>query len=184
MTGRTLTTPLPLNPTTRAHALHTMATTELDVLVIGAGVVGAGTALDAVTRGLRVGLVEARDYASGTSSRSSKLIHGGLRYLKQLDFGLVFEALRERSSSSTPSPRTWPPPSNSSTPCNAHYWTAPGQAQASASTTSSAPAAACPPTTATSAAAPPSTDSPAPNATASAAASASTKARSTTPATP
>ncbi|MBF6090237.1 glycerol-3-phosphate dehydrogenase/oxidase [Nocardia cyriacigeorgica] len=97
MTGRTLTAPLPLNPTTRAHALHTMATTELDVLVIGAGVVGAGTALDAVTRGLRVGLVEARDYASGTSSRSSKLIHGGLRYLKQLDFGLVFEALRERS---------------------------------------------------------------------------------------
>ncbi|NEW37817.1 glycerol-3-phosphate dehydrogenase/oxidase [Nocardia cyriacigeorgica] len=97
MTGRSLTTPLPLSPTTREHALHTMATTELDVLVIGAGVVGAGAALDAVTRGLRVGLVEARDYASGTSSRSSKLVHGGLRYLKQLDFGLVFEALRERS---------------------------------------------------------------------------------------
>lgn len=96
MTGHPLA-PRPLNPTTRAHALHTLATTELDVLVIGAGVVGAGTALDAVTRGLRVGLVEARDYASGTSSRSSKLIHGGLRYLKQLDFGLVFEALRERS---------------------------------------------------------------------------------------
>ncbi|MEV0293795.1 glycerol-3-phosphate dehydrogenase/oxidase [Nocardia sp. NPDC050710] len=74
-----------------------MARTELDVLVIGAGVVGAGAALDAVTRGLTVGLVEARDYASGTSSRSSKLIHGGLRYLKQLNFRLVFEALRERS---------------------------------------------------------------------------------------
>ena len=58
---------------------------------------GAGAALDAVTRGLRVGLVEARDYASGTSSRSSKLIHGGLRYLEQLNFGLVREALRERS---------------------------------------------------------------------------------------
>ncbi|BCI53862.1 glycerol-3-phosphate dehydrogenase [Mycolicibacterium litorale] len=74
-----------------------MATGELDVLVVGGGVVGAGTALDAVTRGLRVGLVEGRDYASGTSSRSSKLVHGGLRYLKQLDVPLVFEALRERS---------------------------------------------------------------------------------------
>jgi len=70
---------------------------ELDVLVIGAGVVGAGCALDAVTRGLTVGLVEARDYAAGTSSRSTKLLHGGLRYLEQFDFPLVFEALRERS---------------------------------------------------------------------------------------
>ena len=69
---------------------------ELDVLVIGGGVVGAGTALDAVTRGLSIGLVEARDFASGTSSRSSKLIHGGLRYLEMLDFGLVREALHER----------------------------------------------------------------------------------------
>ena len=58
--------------------------------------VGAGSALDAATRGLRVGLVEARDLASGTSSRSSKLLHGGLRYLEMLDFGLVHEALRER----------------------------------------------------------------------------------------
>lgn len=81
----------------RSAALTDMATDELDVLVIGGGVVGAGAALDAATRGLRVGLVEARDYASGTSSRSSKLIHGGLRYLEQLDFGLVREALRERS---------------------------------------------------------------------------------------
>lgn len=69
---------------------------ELDVLVVGGGVTGAGCALDAVTRGLSVGLVEARDWASGTSSRSSKLIHGGLRYLEMLDFGLVREALRER----------------------------------------------------------------------------------------
>ena len=69
---------------------------ELDVLVVGGGVVGAGRALDAATRGLSVGLVEARDFASGTSSRSSKLIHGGLRYLEMLDFGLVAEALRER----------------------------------------------------------------------------------------
>jgi len=69
---------------------------ELDVLVIGGGVVGAGAALDAVTRGLRTGLLEARDYASGTSSRSSKLVHGGLRYLEMLDFALVHEALQER----------------------------------------------------------------------------------------
>ena len=65
--------------------------------VVGGGVVGAGAALDAATRGLTVGLVEARDFASGTSSRSSKLIHGGLRYLEQLDFGLVREALQERA---------------------------------------------------------------------------------------
>lgn len=89
--------PAPLSPQSRQHALEVMATTELDVLVVGAGVVGAGAALDAVTRGLTVGLVEARDFASGTSSRSSKLVHGGLRYLKQMDFALVSEALRERS---------------------------------------------------------------------------------------
>jgi glycerol-3-phosphate dehydrogenase len=70
---------------------------EFDVLVIGGGVVGAGTAVDAVTRGLDTALVEARDWSSGTSSRSSKLIHGGLRYLEMLDIGLVREALRERS---------------------------------------------------------------------------------------
>jgi len=86
-----------LNPTSRRQALDDMAAAELDVLVIGAGVVGAGSALDAASRGLTVGLVEARDLAAGTSSRSSKLVHGGLRYLKQLNFSLVFEALRERS---------------------------------------------------------------------------------------
>ncbi len=74
-----------------------MGTQHLDVLVIGGGVVGTGAALDAATRGLSVGLVEARDFASGTSSRSSKLIHGGLRYLEMLDFRLVAEALAERS---------------------------------------------------------------------------------------
>ncbi|MBW3657504.1 MAG: glycerol-3-phosphate dehydrogenase/oxidase [Actinobacteria bacterium] len=68
-----------------------------DIVVIGGGVTGTGIALDAATRGLSVALVEQRDYASGTSSRSSKLIHGGLRYLEQLNFGLVQEALRERS---------------------------------------------------------------------------------------
>jgi glycerol-3-phosphate dehydrogenase len=85
-----------LDPRSRRKALEQMAAEELDVLVVGGGVTGAGAALDAVTRGLRVGLVEARDYAAGTSSRSSKLFHGGLRYLEQLNFGLVFEALKER----------------------------------------------------------------------------------------
>ncbi len=86
-----------LNPASRSSALSQMAAEELDVLVIGGGVTGAGVALDAVTRGLRTGLVEARDYAAGTSSRSSKLVHGGLRYLEQLNFTLVREALKERS---------------------------------------------------------------------------------------
>ena len=85
-----------LSPAARAAALEAMASLELDVLVVGGGVVGAGSALDAATRGLTVGLVEARDFASGTSSRSSKLIHGGLRYLEMLDFRLVAEALQER----------------------------------------------------------------------------------------
>ena len=85
-----------LSPESRAAALAAMETAaELDVLVVGGGVVG--TALDAVTRGLSTAIVEERDWASGTSSRSSKLIHGGLRYLEMLDFGLVREALAERA---------------------------------------------------------------------------------------
>jgi glycerol-3-phosphate dehydrogenase len=80
----------------REHAWRRLGEEMFDLVVIGGGVVGAGTALDAATRGLRVALVEARDLASGTSSRSSKLFHGGLRYLEQLEFGLVREALRER----------------------------------------------------------------------------------------
>ena len=80
----------------RGATLSRLAAERFDVLVIGGGVTGAGTALDAASRGLRVALVEARDLASGTSSRSSKLVHGGLRYLEQLDFKLVYEALRER----------------------------------------------------------------------------------------
>ncbi|MBU8828982.1 glycerol-3-phosphate dehydrogenase/oxidase [Mycolicibacterium goodii] len=87
----------PLGPSQRTEALDRLGSDEFDILVVGGGVVGAGAALDAATRGLRVGLVEARDYASGTSSRSSKLFHGGLRYLEQFNFSLVFEALRERS---------------------------------------------------------------------------------------
>ncbi|HEY0716102.1 MAG TPA: glycerol-3-phosphate dehydrogenase/oxidase [Streptosporangiaceae bacterium] len=73
-----------------------MAAAEVDILVVGGGVVGTGSALDAVTRGLSTAIVEARDWASGTSSRSSKLVHGGLRYLEMMDFALVREALTER----------------------------------------------------------------------------------------
>src|SRR5580704_10651770 len=86
-----------LGPGYRSNAVRALASTEFDVLVVGGGVTGAGAALDAVSRGLTVALVEARDWAAGTSSRSSKLIHGGLRYLEQLDFALVREALAERS---------------------------------------------------------------------------------------
>jgi glycerol-3-phosphate dehydrogenase len=85
-----------LGPAERETALSRMSAEEFDVVVVGGGIVGAGVALDAATRGLRVALVEARDFASGTSSRSSKLIHGGLRYLEQRDFELVREALTER----------------------------------------------------------------------------------------
>jgi glycerol-3-phosphate dehydrogenase len=85
-----------LDATKRSDSLRKLAAGPLDVLVIGGGVTGAGAALDAASRGLRVGLVEARDLAAGTSSRSSKLVHGGLRYLEQRDFKLVKEALRER----------------------------------------------------------------------------------------
>ncbi|SFS02285.1 glycerol-3-phosphate dehydrogenase [Agrococcus baldri] len=85
-----------LGPEERADAIASMRDREVDVLVIGGGIVGTGAALDAVTRGLRVGLIEARDFASGTSSRSSKLIHGGIRYLEQMNFELVREALVER----------------------------------------------------------------------------------------
>jgi glycerol-3-phosphate dehydrogenase len=85
-----------LDARNRESAIQALAEEPLDVLVIGGGITGAGAALDAAARGLRVGLVESRDLAAGTSSRSSKLIHGGLRYLEQGDFKLVKEALRER----------------------------------------------------------------------------------------
>jgi glycerol-3-phosphate dehydrogenase len=85
-----------LSPERRAADLARLRTERFDVLVIGGGVTGVGAALDAASRGLSVALVEAADLASGTSSRSSKLIHGGLRYLEHLEFGLVHEALRER----------------------------------------------------------------------------------------
>lgn len=85
-----------LTAESRSEALEAMSSEELDILVIGGGVTGAGIALDAATRGLKVGIVEAQDWAAGTSSRSSKLVHGGLRYLYNLDFKLVAEALKER----------------------------------------------------------------------------------------
>ncbi len=85
-----------LNPEQRSNAIKSLSTEKFDVLVIGGGVTGVGAALDAASRGLKVALVEASDLASGTSSRSSKLIHGGLRYLEQYDFRLVRESLHER----------------------------------------------------------------------------------------
>jgi len=81
---------------TRKRLLRRLATEVFDVLVVGGGVTGCGVALDAASRGLSVALVEKRDFAAGTSSRSSKLIHGGLRYLEHFDIGLVREALHER----------------------------------------------------------------------------------------
>jgi glycerol-3-phosphate dehydrogenase len=85
-----------LDARNREATLSRLTTERFDLVVIGGGITGAGAALDAASRGLRVALVESRDLASGTSSRSSKLIHGGLRYLEQLDFKLVREALHER----------------------------------------------------------------------------------------
>ncbi len=80
----------------RSQALQALAQDEFDVVVVGGGITGAGVALDAATRGYSVALLERADYAAGTSSRSSKLVHGGLRYLQNFDLGLVREALLER----------------------------------------------------------------------------------------
>lgn len=85
-----------LNPEQRQSAISALGSESFDVLVIGGGVNGVGAALDAASRGLKVALIESQDIAAGTSSRSSKLIHGGLRYLEQYDFKLVREALHER----------------------------------------------------------------------------------------
>src|SRR5215212_7866017 len=80
----------------RQDALQALAAEPFDVVVIGGGITGAGVALDAASRGYAVALLEKADFASGTSSRSSKLVHGGLRYLQNFDLGLVREALLER----------------------------------------------------------------------------------------
>ena len=81
----------------RKQYIKQLQSDQFDLLVIGGGITGAGIALDAVTRGLKVCLIEKADFASGTSSRSTKLIHGGLRYLKQLEFGIVREVGQERA---------------------------------------------------------------------------------------
>src|SRR5690348_15173005 len=86
----------PLSSSVRMHNLTLLGSERFDVLVIGGGVTGAGVALDAVARGYRVALVEKVDFASGTSSKSTKLVHGGIRYLPNFDFSLVREALIER----------------------------------------------------------------------------------------
>ncbi len=80
----------------RKTKIHSLATTKFDLLIIGGGITGAGIALDAVTRGMSVALIEMQDFAAGTSSRSTKLVHGGLRYLEHLELGLVREVGRER----------------------------------------------------------------------------------------
>jgi glycerol-3-phosphate dehydrogenase len=85
-----------MTPFTRDAALARLRDTTFDVLVVGGGITGAGVALDAAARGLKVALVERHDFAGGTSSKSSKLVHGGLRYLQQRDVRLVYEALHER----------------------------------------------------------------------------------------
>src|SRR5437016_12882447 len=86
----------PFSPETRAANLDALPRCDLDLLVIGGGITGAGVARDAALRGLSVALVERTDWAAGTSSRSSKLIHGGVRYLEMGDVGLVREAASER----------------------------------------------------------------------------------------
>ncbi len=86
-----------LSPQRWARDVATLADAQLDVLVVGGGIVGAGTALDAARRGLSVGLVEAQDWASGSSSRTSRLVHGGLRYLRTFDWALVREGLVQRA---------------------------------------------------------------------------------------
>ncbi len=90
--------PLVFSAHTRAENVHELGRLPLDILVVGGGITGAGIARDAALRGYRTGLIEKDDFASGTSSKSSKLIHGGLRYLKNLEFGLVHEALSERKT--------------------------------------------------------------------------------------
>src|SRR3989454_5798299 len=94
----------------RRDALAALGREALDVLVVGGGINGAGIARDAAMRGLRVALVERGDLASGTSSRSSKLIHGGLRYLEQGDVRLVLEAVRRRGRPQRPPPPPVRPP--------------------------------------------------------------------------
>ncbi|MBP6661173.1 MAG: FAD-dependent oxidoreductase, partial [Chitinophagales bacterium] len=88
---------MPFSARKRTQYIQQLQAEPFDLLVVGGGITGAGIALDAITRGLKVCLIEKSDFASGTSSRSTKLIHGGLRYLKQLEFGIVREVGQERA---------------------------------------------------------------------------------------
>ncbi|MEN2447817.1 FAD-dependent oxidoreductase, partial [Bacillus sp. JR_15] len=81
----------------RDHIKRNLKNEEYDVVIVGGGITGAGIALDASNRGMKVALVEMQDFAQGTSSRSTKLVHGGLRYLKQLQVGVVAETGKERA---------------------------------------------------------------------------------------
>jgi len=87
---------LEFSPRTRNENLERLAHEEFDLVVVGGGITGTGIARDAALRGFKTALIEKNDFASGTSSKSSRLIHGGLRYLENLEFGLVFEASQER----------------------------------------------------------------------------------------
>ena len=83
-------------PFVRSRSIESLRDETFDLVVVGGGVTGAGVVLDAASRGLRAALIERDDFASGTSSKSSKPVHGGLRYLQQGEIGLVYEALAER----------------------------------------------------------------------------------------
>ncbi len=101
----------PPQPRDRAARVRRLKEDAFDLLVVGGGITGAGVARDAALRGLRVALVERGDFAQGTSSRSSKLVHGGLRYLENFEFGLVFESTRERKIQRSLNPNlVWPQP--------------------------------------------------------------------------
>lgn len=121
----------PFSPWGRKAALERMAREEFDLFIIGGGITGAGLARDAALRGLRVALAEKEDFAYGTSSRSSKLVHGGIRYLAQGDVGMVRESARERKVL-----RTWSTRFTSSSPSTGgRAW--PSTARASSSSTAS-----------------------------------------------
>src|SRR5512143_480696 len=91
-----MTSPDAFSAKTRSANLQRMAQQQHDILVVGGGITGAGIARDAAMRGFQTALIDKGDFASGTSSKSSKLVHGGVRYLEMFEFGLVFEASRER----------------------------------------------------------------------------------------
>ncbi|MGB5429321.1 FAD-dependent oxidoreductase, partial [Eudoraea sp.] len=88
---------IPFSSLDRNEIIQNLTDTKFDLVIIGGGITGGGIALDAAARGLKVALLEKGDFASGTSSKSTKLIHGGLRYLKQFDFWLVKEVGSERA---------------------------------------------------------------------------------------